>query len=69
MKYYFIIENDFLSQGERNWFYFIINVIIALIISFFGCVFNEFLVLTFCGLEYETLFMFQKELLIMVNMH
>ena len=54
--YYFVIENDFLSQGERNWFYFIINVIIALIISFFGCVFNEFLVLTFCGLEYETHF-------------
>ena len=58
--YYFVIENDFLSQGERNWFYFIINVIIALIISFFGCVFNEFLVLTFCGLEYETHFYVSK---------
>ena len=58
--YYFIIENDFLSQGETIWFYFIINVIIALIISFFGCIFNEFLVLTFCGLEYETHFYVSK---------
>ena len=27
---------------------------IALIVSFFGCVFNEFLVLSFCGLDHET---------------
>lgn len=58
--YYFIIENDFLSGGERNWFYFITNLIIAVIISFFGCVFNEFLVLECCGLEYETHFSISK---------
>ena len=52
--YYFSFENDFMSEGKRSWFYFIINVIIALIISFFGCVFNEFLILTFCNLEHET---------------
>ena len=52
--YYFIIGNDFISNNERNYFYFIVNMIIALIVSFFGCVFNEFLVLSFCGLEHET---------------
>ena len=52
--YYFIIGNDFISNNERNYFYFIVNMAIALIVSFFGCVFNEFLVLSFCGLEHET---------------
>ena len=52
--YYFILGGDFLSNGERNYFYFIINMIFAIIISFFGCVYNEFLVLSFCGLDYET---------------
>ena len=52
--YYFIIGNDFLSDGERDWFYFIANIIISLIISFLGCVFNEFIILSCCGLEYET---------------
>ena len=52
--YYFVIEYDFLSEGERNWIYFIVNITISIIISFFGCVFNEFLVLSFCGLDHET---------------
>ena len=33
--YYFIIGNDFISNSERNYFYFIVNMIIALIVSFF----------------------------------
>ena len=52
--YYFIIGYDLISNSERNYFYFIVYMIIALIVSFFGCVFNEFLVLSFCGLEHET---------------
>ena len=52
--YYFIKGNDFVSNNERNYFYFIVNMFIALIVSFFGCVFNEFLVLSFCGLDHET---------------
>lgn len=44
--YYFIKGNDFLSEGESNWFYFIANIIIAIFVSFFGCLFNEFLVLS-----------------------
>ena len=51
---YFIIGYDFLYEGKRNWFYFIINIIVSVIISFFGCIFNEFLVLSCCGLDYET---------------
>ena len=52
--YYFLNENDFSSDGEKNYLYFFINLIISIIISFFGCVYNEFLVLSFCGLDYET---------------
>ena len=52
--YYFIEETDFIVDNERNWFYFLTNIIIAIIISFFACVFNEFIVLKFCGLDYET---------------
>ena len=32
--YYFVIGDDFLSNGERNIFYFIINMIISIVISF-----------------------------------
>ena len=52
--YYFVLGIDFLSDGERNWFYFFVNLIIAIIISFLGCIFNEFLVLTCFGLNKET---------------
>jgi len=51
---YFLIGYDFLYEGKRNWIYFMTNIIIAIIISFFGCVFNEFLVLSCCGLDHET---------------
>jgi hypothetical protein len=52
--YYFALGSDFLLDKERNWFYFLTNIIIALIISFFVCVFNEFIVLKFCGLDHDT---------------
>ena len=52
--YYFGIGIDFLTDGERNWFYFLVNIFKAVIISFSGCIFNEFLVLTCFGLDYET---------------
>ena len=58
--YYFIKGNDFVSNNERNYFYFIVNMFIALIVSFFGCVFNEFLVLSFCGLDHETFYSVSK---------
>ena len=58
--YYFIIENDFMSGGKRNWFYFIANVIIAIFISFLGCLFNEYFILSCCNLDYETHFSISK---------
>ena len=52
--YDFGMGNDFLNEGERDVLYFIINLFISLIISICGCVYNEFMVLFFCGLERDT---------------
>ena len=51
---HFIMKDDFLKDGNRNYPFFFINLISSLIISFFGCVYNEFVILFFCGLENET---------------
>ena len=50
----FALKKDFLKQGKRNIPYFILNLILSFIISFFGCVYNEFIVLLFCGLGINT---------------
>ena len=52
--YSFFYDNDFLYEGEPNTVYLILNVILAFIIDFFGCVYNEFFILYCFGLEYET---------------
>ena len=52
--YSFFYDNDFLYEGEPNAVYLILNVILAFIIDFFGCVYNEFFILYCFGLEYET---------------
>ena len=52
--YSFIFDNDFLYEGEQNVLYLILNVILSIIIIFFGCVYNEFFILGCCNLEYET---------------
>ena len=49
-----LFSNDFISYGKRNYFYFIINLLLAIIISLSGCVYNEFFILFFCGLQHET---------------
>ena len=51
---YFILEEDFLYKGKRDYSFFITNLILSIIISFFGCVYNDFVVLYFCGLEKNT---------------
>ena len=48
--YYFTIEDDF----NKNYFYFFANEIICFIIDFFACVYNEYLILFCCGLEFDT---------------
>ena len=52
--YDYSLGNDFIKQGEKDFNYFLINLIISLIISFCGCVYNEFIVLFCCGLERNT---------------
>ena len=52
--YYYFGGKDFISFGERNLTYFLINLILSIILTFIGCVYNEFLILFFCGLERET---------------
>ena len=53
--YYYGAQGDFKKEdGKLDVAYFTINIIISLIISFFGCVYNEFIILFFCGLERNT---------------
>ena len=48
--FYFFYAKDFFD----NKIYFIVSEIISLIIDFFGCLYNEFIILFCCGLEHET---------------
>ena len=50
----FSLGQDFIVKGERNYIYFIINLILAVIITFFGFVYNEFIILFCCDLEIDT---------------
>lgn len=52
--YYFADGLDFLYYGEKNYPYFILNLVISFIISLCGLIYNEFLILNFCGLEIDT---------------
>ena len=54
MIYDAISRKDFIIKGEVNYFYFFINLVLSIIISFTGFVLNEFIVLFCCGLEYNT---------------
>ena len=48
--YYFIVKDDFCN----NFLYFLISEIFCIIIDFFGCVYNEYIILFCCGLEHDT---------------
>ena len=54
MIYYFIFENDFTSEGKRNYFYFIVNFILSIIIDIFAAIYNEFFILNIFGLQKDT---------------
>ena len=54
MIYFFLMDEDFIKDGKKNIPHFVINLILTLIISFFGCVYNEFIILFFCELEIDT---------------
>jgi hypothetical protein len=52
--YYFCMGEDFIINGKSNWAYFLLNLIYSSIITFFGCVYNEIIILYFCGLERDS---------------
>ena len=54
MIYYFIFENDFTIEGKRNYFYFIVNFILSIIIDIFAAIYNEFFILNIFGLQKDT---------------
>ena len=48
--YYYIFKDDF----KKNGLYFSINLVISFIMIFCSCIYNEFLILFCCKLEYNT---------------
>ena len=52
--YTYFVEDDFQSNGKQNVLYLILNIILAIIILFFGAVYNEFIILYCFGFEHET---------------
>ena len=48
--YYFITDNDF----GGSYIYFFISEIICLIMDFFGCIYNEYIILYVCDLDHDT---------------
>ena len=54
MIYDFAAGNDFINFERRNYFHFFLNLILSIIITITGFVFNEFIVLFWCGLERDT---------------
>ena len=54
ITYYFIACNDFLSNGKMSYAYYFVNLFFAIFISLSGCIYNEFLILYFCGFERNT---------------
>ena len=65
--YDFFIGNDFHNGKEPNYIYFSINLVISFIISICGCVYNEFIVLFCCELEFDTHNQISKRASIMEN--
>ena len=52
--YYFISGVDSMKIGEKNYAYFFVNLVLLIIFDICGLIFNEFLILFCCGLNYNT---------------
>ena len=50
----FSIRGDFANNGKIFWIYFVFNLIVSFIITFFGLVYNEIFILFCYGLDKET---------------
>ena len=44
----------FIRNTEKNYTYFFINEVIGILIDFFACVHNEYIILFCCGFEHDT---------------
>jgi hypothetical protein len=51
---YFVINEDFITKGKKNYAKFFINFFLALIMTFFGLIYNEFIIVFFFHLEKDT---------------
>ena len=51
---YFAINEDFLTKRKKNYAHFFINFFLALFIIFFCLIYNEFIIIYYCGLERDT---------------
>ena len=54
--YYFFFEMRDDKFTPQFWISFIINFICSIIMALCSCIYNEFIILYFCGLEHETFF-------------
>ncbi len=52
--YYFSVGEDFINLGKRNYFYFFINLSILILFDICGLIYNEFLILSCYGMDYNT---------------
>ena len=56
--YYYIGDDDFTIKKEEEdksiFYYFFINLIISFIVVICGLIYNELIIIFFCGLEYDT---------------
>ena len=53
--YSYFFENDFMYKGKQNITYFLLNEFMSIVIIFLGFVYNEYIMLFCCGLEYDTI--------------
>ena len=58
ITYYYIGDDDFTIKKEEEdksiFYYFFINLIISFIVVICGLIYNELIIIFFCGLEYDT---------------
>ena len=52
--YIFFFYEDFTVKNKKIYYYFIINLILSFIILICGLIYNEFIILFCCNLEYDT---------------
>ena len=58
--YYFFFEIRDEKFTSEFWIYFVINFICSIIMALCSSIYNEFIILYYCGLEYETFFEIRK---------